>query len=145
MKRLIERYAALAACGILVAAILVAAHLPASCTLTPAQRARVDAVLPIVLPLSQAALTYAESTGNLPPGSSVTISQGLAVIASDASPTEKVVQLKTLGLDAALREGVLQEGDRAIVDAAGTALVLLLEAQEKPAPEPATFPPPTSP
>ena len=139
--------------GILLLCVIVAgsAFLPSSC-LSPQAQARFERVLPVVVPLTQAAITWADRTGNLPPGSSVTINQGLAVISSNGAASEKIVQLKTLGIESEVKRGVLKEGDIALVDAAGTALVKLVEAAETPAlqeasakePVPQLLPPPGS-
>lgn len=120
--------------GILLFAILLIASslLPSSCLSTD-QRVR---LAPLVIPLTSAAALLAEKQGVLTPGAAVTITQGTAIFLSTDDAQPRALALKELGLQEAIKQGVLNEGDRLVVDAAAAALVKLLPV-EVPAPLPA--------
>lgn len=110
----------------------------ATACLSPRAKEIVKAAAPLVVNLSE----LGELSGKLPPGSTVAIRDGTAIITSDGSTTEKIMQLKTLGLEQAVKEGALKEGDALIVDKAGTSLVQIVEAIRQP---PATADPAAGP
>lgn len=96
----------------------------ATACLSPRSQKILAAAAPLVVSLAE----LGETTGKLPPGSTVAIHNGTAVIISAGSTQEKVMQLKQLGLQAAVTEGALKEGDALIVDKAGTSLVQIIDA-----------------
>lgn len=123
---LMKRFSALFSILFCALIIIGSTLLPSSC-LSPQARDKIARLAPVVIPLTQAGMTWADNTGHLPPGSSVVINKGLAVITTEGTTSEKIVQLKTLGVDEALKTGVISEGDRLFVDQAGTALVKISE------------------
>ncbi len=135
------KHGALIAIGILIMSVAGAGLLPSSCT-SPELKGFIKAAVPVVVELSKAGTTWAEATGNLPPGSSVVINQGLAVITQPGSTAEKIVSLKTLGVDEALKQGVIQEGDKLLVNAGSDALVKIIEVLEKKPDAPPELPAP---
>lgn len=118
--------------GILALLVIIvgSAFLPSSC-LSPAQRAQ---LAPVIVPLTAAGGMLAERQGVLPPGSTVSIVQGTAIVLSPGSVQERALKLKDLGLQEALKAGVIADGDKLIVDAAGEALVKMLPAESPPEP-----------
>ncbi len=124
------KYGPLIALCIIAAIVIVAGALPSSCT-TPELKGFIKSAVPVVVELSKAGTIWAESTGSLPPGSSVVINKGLAVITQPGSTSEKIVTLKTLGVEEALKSGDLKEGDKLLVDAGSEALVKVIEIIEK--------------
>lgn len=105
--------------------------------LSPQARDLIKAAVPVVIPLTQAV----EASGNLPPGSSVLIEQTTAVITSADSKEVKLMKLKDIGVDAAMKDGLIQEGDKLLVDQTGAALVKLTVALEESMRPPAEAPP----
>lgn len=100
--------------GIVVCAIAIVAslHLP-SCSLTAEQQAQLRSIsVPAAGILSKAAI----SQGWLEPGDEVTIQRGVAVVASEQSREVKLYQLAELGLDEALKKGLLTTSDAVTVD-----------------------------
>lgn len=112
---------------LLACAVIAAASSLTLCScLSPRAKEFLVAAAPIVVPLAKAA----ETSGHLPPGSSVIIDRGVAVITSSETKEQKVMALKTLGVETAVNEGLLKEGDKLIVDQAGEALVKIITAVE---------------
>jgi hypothetical protein len=118
-----NKYGYLVGSLICLAFIIGALLMPPSCTLTPEQRA-------VIIPLSQTAAKLAESGGYLPPGSSVTIGQGVAIITRDGSKQDKVISLTALGLTEAVKSGQIQPGDALLVNELGTALIKLVPVDD---------------
>ena len=121
-----------------MAAIVSVLVMPQGCQMTPEQRA-------VVIPLTTTALTLAERANYLPPGSSVTIGNGVAILTSEETQKQKLVKLADLGLAEAVKSGDLKPGDALMVNQLGTALVQLLPDQKTPpaeAPVNAFLPPP---
>lgn len=111
----------------------------ATACLSPRTQEIVKAAAPLVVSLSE----LGEVTGNLPPGTTVAIQNGSAIITRDGSTKEKLMSLKTFGLEQAVKEGALKEGDVLVVDKAGTNLVQILtmaEAIQREADKPLTLP-----
>lgn len=108
---------------ICLALIIGTLLMPQSCTLTPGQRA-------VIIPLSQTAAKLAESGGYLPPGSSVTIGQGVAIVAGNGTRKEKAIDLAALGLTEAVKSGQIKEGDALLVNELGTALIKLVPVED---------------
>lgn len=106
--------AILAACSLAV--------LTMSC-LSPRAQEIVKASAPLVINLAQ----IGELSGHLPPGTSVVVKDGAAVVTSDGTTEQKLMTLKELGLAKAVKDGKLKEGDALMVDQAGTSLVQLVE------------------
>lgn len=114
-------YLGLAAFALVIIALAFA---PAGCQSTPQQRA-------LVISLAQVGVSYAEHTGHLAPGTTVTISKGAAILTDETTTTEqKLTSLKDIAITEALARGDLKEGDKLIVDQAGTALVKVISAVE---------------
>lgn len=112
-------YLGLAAFALVIIAL---AFTPAGCQSTPQQRA-------LVISLAQVGVSYAEHTGHLTPGTTVTISKGAAILKDETTTTEqKLTSLKDIAITEALARGDLKEGDKLIVDQAGTALVKVITA-----------------
>lgn len=89
-------------------AIVAAAHLPSSCSLTPEQRQQLQA---ISVPASKIISKAAISQGWIEPGDEVTIQRGLAVVVSDDKAETKIFKLAELGLDHAIDSGLLDLSD----------------------------------
>lgn len=112
MKR---QFGALAAILICAAVILGSAYLPASCTLTPEQQQRIHAIsVPATAILSKAAV----SQGWIRPGDEIIIQRGVAVVTSPGDAETKIFQLAEIGLDHAIRQGILGTDDQVKVDSA---------------------------
>lgn len=88
--------------------VLGFAFAPSSCTLTPEQRERLRV---ISVPLTRLGLKLAAAEGWIEPGDKLVIKDGVAVLLSEDGTTEKVFKLAELGLDLAIKDGVLVEGD----------------------------------
>lgn len=97
-------YAALAAIVLLIGVVC----LPPSCTLTPEQRAQ-------VVPLVDLGLLVAESQGWVQAGDSVKISHGFAIVTSEASKQDKIYSLARIGLQEALEQGKVQNGQTLVI------------------------------
>lgn len=119
--QLIMKYPKVAFLGAMLA---IAAFV--SC-LSPQQQEGFNKFTKIAAPLVVGIAQYAELKGDLPPGTTVTISKGTAIITSDGTNEQKILALKDLGLAEAVNAGALKEGDRMIVDQTGTALVQLVK------------------
>lgn len=91
--------------------------------LSPRAQEIVKASAPLVINLAQ----IGELSGHLPPGSSVIVKDGAAVVTSKGTTEEKLMSLKSLGIEQAVKDGKLKEGDALMVDQAGTSLVQLVE------------------
>ena len=107
-------------CAVAILSVLV---MPQGCQMSPDQRA-------VVIPLTTTALTLAERANYLPPGSSVTIGHGVAILTSEETQKQKLVKLADLGLAEAVKSGDLKPGDALLVNQLGTALVQLLPDQK---------------
>lgn len=108
--------------------------------LSPRAQEFMKAAAPLVVSISE----VGELTGHMPPGTSVVIGKGAAVVTNDAKGIEKLMALKDLGLDEAVKEGALKPGDKLVVDKLGTSLVQVVEnvqAIKKSEPVPGTAPP----
>ncbi len=81
---------------------------PASCTLTPEQQRRLEA---IAVPAASIGLTYAQSQGLIQPGDKITLTQGVAIVVSDKTSEAKLFELTELGLQHAVKTGLLQDGN----------------------------------
>lgn len=94
-------------------AIVAAAHLPSSCSLTPEQRQQLQAIsVPASSILSKAAI----SQGWIQPGDEVTIQRGVAVVVSDDKTETKLFKLAELGLDHAIDSGLLDVTDKVTLE-----------------------------
>ena len=103
---------------------------PASCTLTPQQRERLQT---IAVPAAQLGLTYAQSQGLIEPGDKITLTQGVAIVVSDKTSEAKLFDLADLGLQHAMKSGLLQDGSVVTI---GTADQVSIQAPEPPLPVP---------
>lgn len=82
---------------------------PSSCSsLTPEQQQRLQA---IAVPAASIGLTYAQSQGLIQPGDKITLTQGVAIVVSDKTSEAKLFELTELGLQHAVRTGLLQDGN----------------------------------
>lgn len=110
----------------------------ATACLSPRTQEIVKAAAPLVVSLSE----LGEVTGKLPPGTTVAIQNGTAIVTSDGTTAEKIMSLKDFGLEQAVKEGALKEGDALVVDKAGTSLVQIVEAVRvaRQPPDPITLP-----
>lgn len=113
-----------------IAAAFAIAVLFVSC-LSPAGQEKFNKFVKAAAPLLVTASQFAELTGHAPPGSTVAIQDGMAVITSPGSTEAKVMSIKRLGLEQAMKEGLIKEGERvkveATADAAGNAVVQLIK------------------
>ena len=97
--------------GILaLAAILIGFTMtPSSCSsLTTEQQQRLQA---ISVPLASLGLAYAQSEGWIEPGDRITLTRGVAVVVSPSDTETKLFKLAEIGLDAALKRGLVNGGD----------------------------------
>lgn len=131
---LVKKFGPLLGIALCFAIILGSMLMPSACQMSPEQRA-------VVIPLLQTSAAIAEGAHYLPPGSSVTIGKGLAVVTSPGSNEEKLMALKDLGIAEAVKSGTLKEGDALLVDQAGTALVMITSALKKEGPSNPLLPP----
>lgn len=105
---------------------------PSSCSLTPEQSQRIQALsVPATGILSAAAI----SQGWVQPGDVVTIQRGVAIVTSAGDGETKLFQLAELGLDHTMRQGLVNPGDTIKLDTAST--VTITTAPEVPVNEPA--------
>lgn len=128
MKAMLTRkfgtFAGLAALALILVA---AAYLPSSCQLKPEQQARLNA---IAVPASSILSKVAIKEGWIEPGDEVVIQRGVAVVTSAESRDVKLFQLAELGLDAALKDGLLNEGDTVKLTTPTEATILTPPFQE---------------
>lgn len=108
---------------------LVLCLVPA-CSMSPAQLA---AVKQSVVPLSQIGLSVAVASGKVQPGDAVKIGDGIAIITSADTATEKAVKLSDLGLQAAVDHGKLREGDAILIRTTTAVVASLVTAPATPA------------
>jgi hypothetical protein len=109
MKNLLmKRFGPLIGIALCFAAVLSFAFLPASCQLTPEQAQRLQS---ISVPAASLGLTLAQSQGWIEPGDKITITRGVAVVTSRGDTQTKLFQLAELGMETALRRGLVNEGD----------------------------------
>ena len=101
---------------------------PSSCSLTPEQSQRLQALsVPATGILSAAAI----SQGWVQPGDVVTIQRGVAIVTSPGDGEAKLFQLAELGLDHTMRQGLVNPGDTIKLDTPAT--VTITAAPEVPA------------
>jgi hypothetical protein len=81
---------------------------PSSCTMTPEQQKRLQA---ISVPAASILSTVAVSKGWIEPGDKITIQRGVAVVTSTDSTEAKLFALAELGITEALKNGLVEEGD----------------------------------
>ena len=135
-----SKYLTFAALLLMTLAISAGFFLPESCAPTPE---RVESLQRLVVPLGELGLELAVEEGQLEPGDAVIIGEGLATVVSGADKQTKYIDLARLGLKAG--KGLLQEGDRVLIQDAGEAIVIpaatpVEGAEGKPSPE--VLPPP---
>lgn len=75
------------------------------------------------VPLAELGLAAAAAKGVIKPGDAVLISEGIALIASDADKQTKIIALKDLGAQAAVEAGKLSPGDKVLIDKASAIIV----------------------
>jgi hypothetical protein len=88
---------------------------PTSCSLTPDQQQRLQA---IAVPATSIGLAYAQSRGLIEPGDKITLTQGVAIVVSDKTSEAKLFELTELGLQHAVKTGLLSNGDVVTVQTA---------------------------
>jgi len=88
---------------------------PSSCTLTPDQQRRLQA---IAVPATSIGLAYAQNRGLIEPGDKITLTQGVAIVVSDKTSEAKLFELTELGLQHAVKTGLLANGDVVTVQSA---------------------------
>jgi len=86
---------------------------PASCSLNPQQQQRLQA---IAVPASSIFSAVAVRQGWIEPGDKVTVQRSVAIVTSPDSAEVKLFALAELGLDEALKKGLLDTGDVVTVD-----------------------------
>lgn len=109
--------------GLLLFAVIIlgAAHLPSSCSsMTPAQQARLQAV---AVPAASLGLHIAQSRGYIEPGDRVLIQRGVAVLTSGDDTEAKLFRLAELGIEHAMKQGVVKDGDLIELQDADVALI----------------------
>lgn len=88
--------------------ILGYAMIPASCTLTQEQQQRLQA---ISVPVTSILSTAAVQRGWIQPGDKISIQRGVAIVTSAEDSETKLYRLAEIGLEHALRQGTVTEGD----------------------------------
>jgi hypothetical protein len=81
---------------------------PSSCTMTPQQQQRLQA---ISVPAAGILSSVAVSKGWIEPGDKIIIQRGVAVVTSADSSEAKLFALAELGIAEALKNGLVDEGD----------------------------------
>ena len=81
---------------------------PSSCTMTPQQQQRLQA---ISVPAAGILSSVAVSKGWIEPGDKIIIQRGVAVVTSADSCEAKLFALAELGIAEALKNGLVDEGD----------------------------------
>ena len=104
--------------------------------LSPRAKQILASAAPLVVEISKAA----EASGKLPPGSAVLFQNGTAIVTSSDTQEQKLMALKEIGLEAAVKEGLIKEGDKLLVDKAGEALVKIISTAEAAAQAPPASP-----
>lgn len=114
-----SKYLTFGALLLMTLAISAGFFLPESCAPTPE---RVESLQRLVVPLGELGLELAVEEGQLEPGDAVIIGEGLATVVSGADKQTKYIDLARLGLKAG--KGLLQEGDRVLIQDTGEAIVI---------------------
>lgn len=105
-----KKFSAPIAMLICMALILGFAFAPSSCTLTPQQQARLQA---ISVPVTALGLNYAKSRGLVSDGDVITLQRGVAVVVSADATETKLFKLAEIGLTDAVQRGLFVEGQTA--------------------------------
>ncbi|GEP46416.1 hypothetical protein [Brevifollis gellanilyticus] len=125
--------------GLIAIFILIIGYalLPASCTLTPEQQQRLQA---ISVPVTSLLSTAAVQRGWIQPGDKILIQRGVAVVTSAEDSETKLYRLAEIGLEQAQRQGTVTEGDVIELKNASQATITHpADVQESvPSPSPAT-------